>query len=397
MTRRLASRLSRVSPSATLALKAEADRLRLEGRDIVDFGPGEPDFDTPRAAREAGVQAIQQGFTHYTTPAGIPELRRAIGRQHASGDQVGALGPEEVLVGAGGKSILFAAAMALVEADDEVVIFAPYWVSFPDQVRLAGGQVRFAACEPELGFAMTARSLEAVLSPRTRMVIINSPCNPTGAVISPHEAQLIAELVVARDLWLVSDETYALFVYDAADRFSWLSLRDQLGERLIVAGSLSKTYAMTGWRVGYALAAPAVIQALLTIQGHDTTQAASISQRAALAALQLCSADPHQMLAEYAGRRQLVVEALQAIPGVRLIPPRGAFYAFPDVRELMLTRGYRSSEEFCSALLAEHGVALVPGEAFGAPGFVRLSYATSIDRLTEGLARMTRCAQGARA
>lgn len=386
--RQLSSRLGRVTPSATLAMKAEADRLRREGRDVIDFGPGEPDFDTPALASRAGVRAIESGFTHYTSPAGVDELRQAIASRYSAQSGV-AIDASEVLVGAGGKPILFAAALALIEPGDDVAIFSPYWVSFPDQVKLAGGNPVFVPTRGDDGFTLRAAALRTALTPATRVVIVNAPCNPTGGLLPPAEAEAIAQLAVERDLWVISDETYELFVYGDASQASFLSYRAILGERLIFVSSFSKTFAMTGWRVGYSIAAPAVTKAMLTVQSHDTTQAPSMSQQAALAALREASEAPAAMLAAYEQRRRLVVDALQRMPGVALVPPRGAFYAFPDVRELCARAGIPSSSELCRRLLAEESVATIPGEAFGAPGFLRISYATSEQNLHEGLNRMS--------
>lgn len=394
--RRLATRLGRVTPSATLAMKAEADRLRREGRDVIDFGPGEPDFDTPPIASQAGVDAINSGFTHYTTPAGIDELRQAIASHYAGRSGV-PVGRDEVMVGPGGKPILFAAALALIEPGDDVAIYSPYWVSFPDQVKLAGGNPIFVPTRADDGFTLRAAALSEALTPNTRAVIVNAPCNPTGGLLPPEEAEAIARLAVERDLWVISDETYELFVYDAAPQASLLSFRGILGERLIVVSSFSKTFAMTGWRVGYSIASPSVTKAMLTVQSHDTTQAPSPSQHAALAALCGASDSPAAMLDEYTRRRALVVKELREMPGVSLVPPRGAFYAFPDVSQLCRHADVPSSAEFCRRLLAEESVSTIPGEAFGAPGFLRISYATSEQNLREGLQRMARFASRRRA
>lgn len=389
--RRLATRLGRVSPSATLALKAEAERLQREGRDIIDLGPGEPDFATPPSACAAGVAAIESGFTHYTNPAGIDELRQAIAGHYTarSGQPIAA---SEVLVGPGGKSMLFAAVLALINPGDEVAIFSPYWVSFPDQVRLAGGVPIFAPTCAEDGFSLRAAQLAAVLTPATRAVVVNSPCNPSGGILARDEAAALVRLVVERDLWLIADETYELFLYDERDRLSLLEFRATLAERLILISSFSKTYAMTGWRVGFSIAAPEITRAMLTVQSHDTTQAASMAQKAAAAALERATAAPAAMLAVYRARRERVMTALARMPGVSCVAPRGAFYAFPDVRELMQRRGVDSSAELARQLLAEEGVSTIPGEAFGAPGHLRLSYATADARLDEGLARLARFA-----
>lgn len=388
---RLAQRLAQVSPSATLAIKAEADRRRRAGEAVIDFGPGEPDFDTPAAVAEAGIAAIRAGQTHYTAPAGIEPLRRALA-ERASRRSGSVVTPDEVIVGPGGKPLLFAAMLALVDPGDEVAIFSPYWVSFPDQVALAGGRARFVPTRADDGFTPRAAALSSALGSATKGVILNTPNNPSGAVVPRHELERLVEVVLRHDLWLISDETYELFVYDDAESVSLLSFREQLGERLIVVGSFSKTWAMTGWRAGYAIASRPIAAALLTVQGHDTTQAPSIAQHAALAALAEGERSPEAMREVYATRRRLVLAELERIPGVAVQAPSGAFYAFPDVSALCRRAGVASSAELCRRLLAEEGVATVPGEAFGAPGFVRISYATDEATLREGLTRLHRFA-----
>ncbi|GAB4375889.1 MAG: pyridoxal phosphate-dependent aminotransferase [Acidobacteriota bacterium] len=391
MPRRLASRLSLVGASQTMAVKAEADRLRREGRQVIDFGPGEPDLPTPEAAKQAARRAIDDDFTHYTAAAGIHELRAALATYYAerSGQPVG---PEEVLVGAGGKSLLFAAMLALLNAGDEVVVVAPYWVSFPEQIRLAGGTPLFARTRAEDGFAIRTEQIAEALTPATVAVIVNSPSNPSGGILPPSEIEQLVELCRERDLWLISDETYEALVYDPQDRSSLLSWRRRLDGRLLYVSAFSKTWAMTGWRIGYAIADAEVVRAMLTVQSHDTTHASSISQRAALAALVEAPQAPQRMLEIYRARRDLMVEGLNRIPGIRCPVPRGAFYAFPDVRELAERRGLDSSRALGEALIRECGVATVPGEAFGAPGHLRLSYATAEELIREGLERIARFA-----
>jgi aspartate aminotransferase len=387
----MASRLDLVQPSPTLAVAAEADKLKRTGAAVLDFSLGEPDLPSPAAVKAAGVKAIEDNFTHYTAAAGILELRQAIAASYAV--RLGApVKPQEVLVGPGAKAVLFAATLALVNPGDDVVIVAPYWVSFPEQVRLAGGRPVFAHTKGEDGFTIRAAAIEEALTPATRVVIVNAPSNPTGGVLPREEAEKLVRLIVERDLWLVSDETYEAFVYDPADQISLLSYRDRLGERLILVSAFSKTWAMTGWRVGYAIAAESVIKGLQTVQSHDATQAASMSQKAALAALTAAADAPRLMLEEYRARRELLVAGLACIPGVRCVPPRAAFYAFPDVTGLMKRRGLPDSVALAAALLKEQAVATVPGEAFGAPGHIRISYAASREAISLGLERFKRFA-----
>lgn len=393
MTRRMASRLGLVTTSPTIAIKMEAERLRREGREVIDFGPGEPDLPTPEPAKAAGVRAIEEDFTHYTGAAGIMPLRRAIAEHYADANGV-EIAPEEVLVGVGGKGVLFSAMFALLNPGDEAVIVAPYWVSFPEQIRLAGGSPVVAATSAEDGFSIRAAEIEKVLTPATTMVIVNSPSNPSGGVMPREEAEKLVELCIERDLWLVSDETYESFVYDEADRYSLLSYRERLGDRLVYVSAFSKTYAMTGWRVGYGVSSKAVTKAMITIQSHDSTHTCSVAQKAALAAIEKCSEVPQERLELYRERRNLVVSGLNDIPGVSCPVPRGAFYAYPDVRELAARKGLSGSMDLSRALIGEEAVATVPGEAFGTPGYLRISYATSEDNIREGLSRLARFAKG---
>lgn len=391
MTRRMASRLGLVSTSPTIALKIEADRLEREGRNVVDFGPGEPDLPTPEPAKRAAIRAIEEDFTHYTPAAGIHELRAEIASYYAA--RTGAtIAPDEVIAGVGGKSVLYAAMMALVNPGDDICIVAPYWVSFPEQIRLAGGSPVIATTDVADGFSIRASAIEQALTPSTTMIILNSPCNPSGGVLPREEAEAIVDLAIARDLWVVSDETYEALVYDPADQVSLLEYRDRLGERLLYVSAFSKTWAMTGWRLGYGIGAKSVIKSLLTIQSHDTTHPASIAQRAGVAALREAADAPAQMLAKYRVRRDMIVEGLNRIPGIHCPVPRGAFYAYPDVRELVARLGLGTSFELSRRLLADEAVATVPGEAFGTSGYLRFSYATAEETIREGLSRVLRFA-----
>jgi len=394
MTVRLASRLDRIDTSPTLAIKAEAERLRAQGVDVIDFGPGEPDLGSPQAVKRAGIAAIEADFTHYTVAAGVPELRRAIGRHY--GPRCGVeIAPDEVLVGAGGKSVLFLLMLALVEPGDEVIVPAPYWVSFPEQVKLAGGRPVPAALDPEDGFTLRAEAIERRLTPRTRMLLLNSPCNPSGAVLPRAEAERLAALAIERDLWIVSDETYENFIYDGADHASFLEFRQRLGERLVFVSAFSKTFAMTGWRIGYLIADRRVVRAVTKLQSHDTTHACAVSQKAALAAFSdEALEEAARMRALFRARRDRLVAGLSQVEGVRCPLPRGAFYAYPDVRGLLERRGLRDSRELCEALIREQGVAAVPGEAFGYAGHIRLSYACSPQQIDRGLERLAAFAAG---
>jgi len=383
--KRLARRLEVVSVSPTLAVMMEARALRERGVDVIDFGPGEPDFDTPENIKQAAIAALAANQTHYTDTGGILELRRAIAGRYA-GAQGGAWGPDEVITGCGGKNVLFLAAMALLEPGDRVAIFAPYWVSFPEQVKLCGAEPVIVSAKENDGFVSRARDLEAHKG--IKAIIVNSPCNPSGAVIPPDEVERLAAFAAKSGCWLISDETYDTFHYGPGTFASFASQRAGLKERLLLVNSLSKTYAMTGWRVGYALGPRPVIDAMRKIQSHDATHTSSISQAAAVEALRGPQDSVAAMREEYRRRRDELVRSLNRIQGIACMLPPGSFYVFPNVTGAMKALCCATSIEFGRRLMADIGVATVPGEAFGMPGFVRLSYALSLDRIRAGVERL---------
>jgi aspartate aminotransferase len=388
VTLQLAERVNRISVSATLAVLTEADRYKARGVDVVDFGPGEPDFPTPDNIKHAGIRAIEQNFTKYTATAGITPLREAIVAWHEA--QLGSsYSPAECIVNVGGKHAIFNAMNALIESGDEVLIPTPYWVSFPDIVKYAGGRPVFVPTEPSDDFCLRAAAAEKQLSPRTKVLIVNSPNNPTGAVVPPYEFARIYELCRRRGIWLLSDECYSHFVY-ATRPYSAASIADSK-PHLIIVGSLSKTFSMTGWRVGYTLAPQPLIEAMLKLQSQSTSNPTSISQYAALEALRGPMDSVAAMLAEYARRRARIVQGLRAIPGIACNEPQGAFYVFPKVAA-RLGNGANAlapdTATLARLLLERIHVVAVPGEAFGAPGFLRISYATSMERIEEGLRRL---------
>ncbi len=388
----LADRVNRISVSPTLAVLMEAERYKARGIDVVDFGPGEPDFPTPEHIKRAAIRALEQNFTKYTATAGIAPLREAICKWHAA--QFGsAYEPAECIVSVGGKHAIFNAINALIEPGDEVLIPAPYWVSFPDIVKYAGGQPVFVPTDAADGFCLRSAHVEAALGPRVKVVIVNSPNNPTGAVIPPDEFERIYNVCRKRDVWLLSDECYSHFTYGATQPYSIASVGASK-PHIIVIGSLSKTFSMTGWRVGYALAPRPLVDAMLKLQSQSTSNPTSISQYAALEALGGPMDSVATMLAEYGRRRARILQGLRAIPGVTCTEPQGAFYAFPNVAAHLSngTSQGRAGDttELARQLLEQEHVAVVPGEAFGAPGFLRFSYATSIERIEEGLKRLAR-------
>ena len=371
--------------SSTLAVFMEAERLRAAGVDIVDFGAGEPDFATPQNIKAAAQRAIDENFTRYTPTGGTAQLKDAIIKMTAR-DFGASYKPSEVIVTVGGKQGIFNAMASVVNPGDEVLVPAPYWVTFPEAARFLRATPVFIDTHSS-GFALTADALRAAITPRTRLLIINSPNNPTGRVIPPDEFRKIVETAAEHDIWVISDECYVHFAYPPARAYSAASLPADLRPRVMVCGSFSKTYAMTGWRVGYSLGAEPWIRAMLKVQSHSTTSASSVSQKAAVEAA-ICVQDSLRfMLAEYKRRRDWLIPALNEIPGIKCPMPEGAFYAFPDISAAF--RGpVTNSAEMARFLLDEARVAVTPGSAFGAEGYIRISYATSLDAMKKGVTRI---------
>ncbi|MBI3940278.1 MAG: pyridoxal phosphate-dependent aminotransferase [Acidobacteria bacterium] len=383
---KLSGRVQKLEISPTTAVLQEANQLKRQGIDVIDFGPGEPDFSTPENVKEAAHQAIRENFTKYTEVGGILPLKQALADKYKK-DWGAGYDAAEIIVCAGGKQALFNLALALFEEGDEVVIPAPYWVTFPEQVRLAGAVPVVAPVPEHERFILRAAMLEPVLTSRTRAIIVTSPNNPTGAVIPEEEVRRLVKLVRERGLLLISDETYEHFSYQTDRAFSASALRDEALQELIIVGAVSKTYAMTGWRIGYALGPRAIIAAATNIQSHATSNPASISQKAALEAITGDQGSVKVMKAEYRRRRDFAHAALAKVPGVSCDLPDGAFYLFPNVSRYL--RGeVRDSAAFAGFLLREARVAVVPGSAFGAEGYIRISYATSMELLAEGIRRI---------
>jgi aspartate aminotransferase len=390
---RLTERINRIQISPTSAVIAEAERLKARGVDIADFGPGEPDFPTPDHIKMAAIKAIEEDKTKYTATAGIMALREAICGWHKR--ELGSnYEAKECIVNVGGKHSLFNAISVLVQQGDEVIIAAPYWVSYPDIVKYVGAKPVFIETHAEDGFSATVSEVEKAISPRTRMLIVNSPCNPSGGVVPPDEFERILALCKKHNIWLVSDECYSHFVYEPHKPYSIASVAGSK-QHVIIIGSMSKTFAMTGWRIGYTLAPEPIIQAQIKLQSQSTSNPTSIAQYAALAAMQGSMDSVPVMLAEYARRRKRIVEGLRAISGVTCEWPGGAFYAFPNISAHLAggSNGHalaKDATQLATLLLDNARVALVSGDAFGAPGYLRLSYATSIERIDEGLRRLER-------
>jgi aspartate aminotransferase len=382
---KLTERINRIEPSATLAVVAEADKLRQQGIDVVDFGAGEPHFATPQHIKDAAIAAIQANFTKYTAVGGTAELRDAIVQRHAA-DFDSDYRREESIASVGGKHALFNAIQVLVDHGDEVILPVPYWVSFKDIVRYAGGNCVLLETDEAQGFRVTAEMIERLVTPRTKLIILNSPSNPSGAVMSPEDLTEVARLAHERGIWVISDECYVYLNYTDR-RFSVGSLRE-FRERMVIVGSLSKTYSMTGWRLGYALAPAPVVSAMQKLQSQSTSNPTSIVQKAAVAALkgpQQCVAE---MRAEYINLRDHVVNGLRSIPGVKCTMPEGAFYTYPNVSAFFGRGGVKSASDLAGKLLREAHVATVPGEGFGTRDHIRVSYATSVTELNRGLERL---------
>ena len=383
----IAERISSINVSWTMKVAADAENLRARGVDVVDLGAGEPDFPTPGNIKQAAILALERNFTKYTAVAGTLELKTAICDAHAR-DFGTAYKPDECIVTVGGKHAVFQLTQALVGPGDEVVIPAPYWVTYKDVVNYAGGKCVFVDTDEANGFALTAAMVEPYLSERTKMAIVNSPANPSGAVVDRGEFEKILRLASERGIYLMTDECYCHFLYDSAP-FSVASLPGAK-ETVLVAGSLSKTYAMTGWRIGFGLAPAPIITAMTKLQSHSTSNPASIAQKAAVEALSGPQDSVAMMLAEYRRRRDFVVQRLRAIPGVTCAEPRGAFYVYPNVGVALGKSGMENTLQLAGRLLEDAHVAAVPGEAFGTDRHIRISYAASMPDLERGLDRVHR-------
>ncbi len=385
-------RVRALTESVTLAISARAKALRAAGHDVIGFGAGEPDFPTPAHVVAAARQACADPLMHrYTPTAGLPALREAIARKTAR-DSGLLVAPDEVLVSNGGKHSLFNIFQALVNPGDEVLLPAPYWVTYPEQIRLAGGEVVVLPTDVAAGYRVGVDQLQAALTPRTRALVFSSPSNPTGAVYPPDEVEAVGRWAVQAGIWVVTDEIYEHLVYGDARHVSMPAVVPELRERCVISNGVAKTYAMTGWRVGWSIAPAALTQAMTRLQSHSTSNVANVAQAAALAALDGPLDEVETMRATYDRRRRIAHERLNAVDGVVCPLPEGAFYVFPSVQGLLgRTVGGRrvdTSLQLCEALLDAARVSLVPGEGFGAPGCVRLSYALADDDLAAGLDRL---------
>jgi aspartate aminotransferase len=392
---KLASRLDPVKPSITLAVTAKAAKLKAAGIDVISFGAGEPDFDTPAHIKDAVREALERpqgGYGKYTDVGGLPALRKAVADELGAVHKL-AIEPDQVLVSTGAKHSLYNLFMALIDPGDEVLIPAPYWVSYPDMVLLAGGRPVILETRADDNFAVTAEQVREACTARTRAIVLNNPSNPTGAVYSRKQVEALAQVVVEKDLLVISDDIYRQLVYGDAEYVSIAGLGPDIARRTILVDGASKTYAMTGWRIGYTAGPLPLIKAMAKIQGQSTSNPTHVAQIAALAALTGPQACVAEMRSAFDDRRVAMVKLLRAIPGVNCREPQGAFYAFPDVSAYV---GKRSPEgsildddvQLCDWLVEVGKVAVVPGSGFGAPGFVRLSYACSMQNIEQGIERL---------
>ena len=399
MPRTLASRLSVVAPSITLAMNSKALELKAKGVDVFAFGVGEPDFEPPEAVREAAKRAIDAGCSKYTAVTGIPALKEAIceATERSRGWRPK---NENVCVSVGAKHTLFNLALALYEPGDEVVIPKPYWVSYPEQVRLVGATPVLVDTREEDGWKLSPAALEKALAPRTKAVILCTPSNPTGLAYTEDETRALVDVVRKSDCWLIVDEIYAELVYEGLRFVSAAKIAPDLRDRMIVVDGVSKTYAMTGWRIGWALAPAPLIKALDVVQGQSTTNPTAVAQHAAIAALKGPRDDFGRIRAMFEKRRNAMVAGLSSIPGVKCRKPEGAFYAFADVRGLYGLdwngKKVATDEDVAFWMLEKAHVAAVPGSGFGAPGYVRFSYAASEERIAAGCAAIRAAAAAAR-
>ncbi len=380
----LASRIEQVQPSLTLEITAKANAMKAAGKDVCSFSAGEPDFETPFHIREAAKAALDAGKTRYGPAAGEPKLREAIANK-LQRDNGLSYTSDNVAVTNGGKQSLFNLIMAMIQPGDEVIIPSPYWVSYPEMVKLAEGTPVIIHTDASTGFRITPDQLRAAITPKTKLFVLNSPSNPTGMVYPPDEIRALAQVIVESDIWVVSDEIYEKILYDGAEHLSIGAVSPELLERTITSNGFAKAYAMTGWRVGYLAAPPAIIKAATSIQGHSTSNVCTFAQYGAIAALEESQDCVQEMLDAFTQRRKVILDGLNAIPGISCLAPNGAFYMFADISKTGM-----KSLDFCKDLLEEQYVAAIPGVAFGADDYIRLSYAASMERIETGLERMAK-------
>jgi len=387
MEYRISKNVANLTPSLTLVIDAKAKQLKEDGQDVVGFGAGQPDFDTPQHIKDAAIKALREGKTKYTPSSGLMELRKTVATVMSKeiGTQYDA---KQVIISCGGKHACFNTIMTLCQSGDEVLIPSPYWLSYPEMVKVAGGTPVFLKTTDKTNFKITPDQLESAITPKTRLLILNSPSNPTGSVYTPDELRAIGKVCVEKNILIMSDEIYSKLVYDDAVSCSIASLAPEFAERTVIVTGLSKAYSMTGWRIGITVAPQPIANAVSALQSHSTSNPVSFAQWGAIAALTGSQDHLPAWLAEYSRRRSYAFKRLNAMKGLSCVNAKGAFYLFPNITETGLT-----SSEFATRLLNEELVALVPGVAFGADNYVRISYATSMEAIEKGMDRMERFCQ----
>ncbi|WP_457568087.1 pyridoxal phosphate-dependent aminotransferase [Desulfurobacterium sp.] len=383
---KLSRRVINMSPSPTMAITAKAKELKRKGIDVIGFGAGEPDFDTPVHIKEAAVKAMNEGFTRYTPAAGIPELREAVVEKLKVDNGID-YSPSQVVITDGAKFALFSLMLSVIEDGDEVVIPSPYWVTYPEQVRFAGGKPVFVETSEENGFVFTVELLKKAVTRKTKLLILCSPSNPTGAVVPPDELKKIGEFCAERGILIASDECYEKLIYDGKKHVSIASISPEIKNVTVTINALSKAYSMTGWRVGYAAGPEEIISSMIKINSQSISNVNAIAQKAAVAALKGPQGFLREWLHAFDERRRYMVEKLNSIPGVTCNMPEGAFYAFPNVKRVIERAGFKDDFEFAEFLIDNARIAVVPGSAFGYPGYMRFSYATSLENIKRGLER----------
>jgi aspartate aminotransferase len=388
MNYKISRRAASLTPSLTLAIDAKAKQMKAEGQDVVGFGAGEPDFDTPQHIKDAAAKALAAGFTKYTPAAGIPELRQAIADKHKRENGLD-YKPSQIIVSCGGKHSCFNVIMATCEEGDEVIIPAPYWLSYPEMVKLASAKPVIVQTTDETQFKITPEALRRAITPRTRLFIFNSPSNPTGSVYTPEEIKALGDVCIEKNVLIMSDEIYEHLLYDGVTTRSMASFSQAHYDNTVVVHGFAKAWSMTGWRLGWCAAPAPIAKAINAIQSHSTSNATSFAQKGGVAALNGPQDHLKVWLAEFNRRRIFALQELNRIPGLSCVNPKGAFYLFPNISKTGL-----KSTEFCAKLLEAEKVAAVPGIAFGADDYIRISYATSMANLEKGLERIGRFCQG---
>ncbi|HJH10645.1 MAG TPA: pyridoxal phosphate-dependent aminotransferase [Metalysinibacillus jejuensis] len=383
----LAERVKTLTPSTTLAITAKAKALKAEGIDVIGLGAGEPDFNTPRNILDAAIDSMEKGLTKYTPAGGLPVLKQAI-IDKLQRDNNLTYAQNEVMVGVGAKHVLYTLFQVLLNEGDEVIIPIPYWVSYPEQVKIAGGVPVYVEATAAQNYKMTPEQLRNAITPKTKAVIINSPSNPTGMIYSKEELTALAAVAVEKDILIVSDEIYEKLVYGGVKHFSIAEVSEEVKARTIVVNGVAKSHSMTGWRIGYGAGDAAIIKAMTDLASHSTSNATTTAQYAAIEAYNGPQDAVEEMRQAFEARLEKVFPQVEAIPGFSVIRPQGAFYLLPDVTEAAQKTGFASVDEFASALLAEANVAVIPGSGFGAPRTIRLSYATSLDLIEEAIRRI---------